>query len=614
MSFVAQPYERFVDDLLVALTGGTIREEHEFVGVDQAYAVANPGVIPDSLRVSGQRDAAFVLFDQGVDYRYDATQQAVLWQTHGRPPDAHTFFYVSYSGEEDDRRLTDRNPGSVTSTLAEAFARQFAVLHKQMQMIYESAFVDLATGPSLDHIAALLALTRKDAKFAGGEVLFKRSTPAPADISIPAGTVVSTDGGQNFETTDGRTLRKDQLSVVAPISALVEGAAGRVDAGQITTVNRPLFGIESVQNERATFFATERETDDQLRRRIKGGLERAGRSTVDAIRQSLIEDVPQLSETNVALTEQPGLVELRFGIEGGFDADLVRRVEASIFSSRPAGVRVRHNLGGGPAPAEAGSPLSRADVVNDFKSVGAPAQAAPVGADGARAADAVLPLQIEVLLRLTEQSLSASERETIADKVRTVVSDYVGSVAMGATVVYNKLLGRIVQPDEIADAALLIRPRDRGDGAPSYRTNLESTGQKVTITPADVAVELMEQTVKIAVRVQLQPNPQAAAAGTTAAPVQVTDALRTQISTAIRGVLAAASGVVRGSDVRDAIVATLGGPTAGLLLAERSGLVLNATYEESGRLVNDADEISLAEHEVAVLGDLAVGIPDKLDG
>jgi hypothetical protein len=613
VSFVAQPYERFVDDLLVALTGGTIREEHEFVGVDQAYAVGNPGVIADSMRISGQRDGVFALFGQGVDYRYDATQQAILWETHGRPPDDHTFFYVSYAGEEDDRRLTDRNPGSVTSTLAEAFARQFAVLHKQMQMIYESAFVDLATGPALDHIAALLALTRKDAKFAGGEVLFKRSTPAPADISIPAGTVVSTDAGQNFETTDKRTLRRDQLSVLAPIRALVEGTAGRVDAGQIVTVNRPIFGIESVQNERATFFATERETDEELRRRIRGSLERAGRSTVDSIRQSLIEDVPELTEANVALTEQQGLVELRLGIEGGSDPDLVRRVEGSIFTSRPAGVRVRHNLGGETAAPEPGAAQSRPQVVSDFRAVGAPEPVATVGPSGAQAADAVLPLRVEVLIRIAQQNLSAAERETIADNVRTVVAEYIGGVAMGATLVYNKLLGRIVAAEEIADVALLVGPRD-GTTAPSYRANLESPGAKVTVAPADIAVELMEQVVRIAVRVQLEPNPSAPAAADATAPPQVTDALRMTVRTAIEGALAAAAGTLRRDDIRSAIVAALGGPASSLILTERNGLVVNATYEETGRLINNTEEVALAEHEVAALGDLAVDIPDVLDG
>jgi Baseplate J-like protein len=617
MTFVAQPYERFVDDLLIALTGGTIREEYEFVGIDRAYAVGSPGLIPESLRVFGQRDGAFVLFDGGVDYRYDANEQAVLWETKGRPPDDHTFFYISYFREEGDRRLTDRNPGSVTTTLAEAFARQFAVLHKQMQMVYESAFVDTASGPSLDHIAALLALTRKDAKFASGEVLFKRSTPAPADISIPAGTVVSTDDGQNFETTDRRTLRRDQLSVVSPIRAQAEGAGGRVDAGKIVTVNRPIFGIESVLNERATFFASERETDDELRRRIKGSLERAGRSTMEAIRQSLIEDVPELSESNVALTEQtdvPGFLDLRLGVADGSNPDLVRRVEASIFGSRPAGVRVRHNLSGQAPPAQAeGVQPARSDVVADFKAVGAPEPGVSVGAEGAQAGDAVLALRVEILLRLAERNVAVAEREAIADKVRTAVIDYVSAVPMGRSLVYNKLLGRIVQPDEIADAALLVAPRDPASGGAVYRTNLDSPGRKLAVDPKDVVVELMEQSVRIAIRVQLQPKPPATPPAQAAPPPQVTDALRATLRAAIEPVLAAATGTLQRDQVRAAVTIALGGPNADLLVAERNGVVMNATYEETGRLLNDADAVALADHEVAVLDDLTVEIPGTLD-
>lgn len=284
MTFVAQPYERFVDDLLTALTGGVIREEHQFIGVDRAYTLAHPSVMEPSLRVFGQRDEGFVLFERGIDYRYDATDQAIVWETEGRLPDDRSFFYVSYYLPEGKPRLTDRNPGSVNSIFSAAFAREYTVLHKQMEMVYRSAFVDLAEGSSLEHIAALLALTRKDAKFAIGEVLFKRSSPAPGDISLPAGTVISTSQGQNFETTDKRTLRRGQLSITVPIRAQVEGPAGRVEANEITTVNRPVFGIEAVQNEQPTFFATSRETDEELRRRIKGTLEKAGRATLDAIK------------------------------------------------------------------------------------------------------------------------------------------------------------------------------------------------------------------------------------------------------------------------------------------------------------------------------------------
>src|SRR5439155_21367623 len=109
--------------------------------------------------------------------------------------------------------------------------------------IYQSAFLETASGTALDHVVALLSLVRKDAKFASGEVLFKRSSPAAGDIAIPAGTLVSTDQGQNFETSDKRTLRRGQLSVTVPIRAQVEGPPGKVESGLIKNINRPIFGI-----------------------------------------------------------------------------------------------------------------------------------------------------------------------------------------------------------------------------------------------------------------------------------------------------------------------------------------------------------------------------------
>ncbi len=295
MTFVAQPYEQFVDDLLTALTGGMIREEHRFVETEESYSLSSPGAIPFSVKVFGQRNETFLLFEGGIDYDYVADDSVIKWKTEGKNPDERSYFYVNYYFQEGRRQLTDRNPGSVTTTLAEAFSREFAVLHKQMDLIYRSAFVDLATGVSMDHVATLLGLTRKDAKYATGEVLFKRSTPAPGDITIPVGALVSTVHGQNFEPTVKRTLRRGQLSVVTPIRAQVEGPPGRVEAGAIVNINRPVFGIESITNEEATFFATEKETDEEFRRRIKGTLERAGKATRDAIKYSLIADISKIS-------------------------------------------------------------------------------------------------------------------------------------------------------------------------------------------------------------------------------------------------------------------------------------------------------------------------------
>jgi Baseplate J-like protein len=607
MTFVAQPYERFVDDLLIALTGGAIREEHEFTGVDRAYSLGSPDAIADSLRVFGQRGGEFALFEQGIDYRYDATEDGIAWLLEGAPPDDRTHFYVSYFTGDGGGRITDRNPGSVTTTLAEAFARQYGVLHKEMRLIYESAFVDLATGSALDHVAALLDVTRKDAKFASGEVLFKRSTPAPGDISVAVGTLVATQEGQVFETTAPRTLRRDQLSVVLPVRAQQEGLAGAVAADAIALINRPIFGIESVTNERATFFATERETDEELRRRIRGRIHRAGRSTLEAIRTGLIDEVEELTEANVQVAERPeapGAVEVRLGVADGLHEELVRRVDGAILDSRPAGVRVRHNLSTA-APAEPPPPVDRgrAEVVADLQALGAPERTEALGGDGG-GPDTVLPLRVEVLIRLTEPNLTASEREAIEEKVRSTIVGYVDALPIGAPLVYAKLLGRVAGADEVADATMLVGPADPG-ASPSYRVNVVAEGRKLTVTADEVAVHLMDQRVQLDVRVPVQE-----AEG--ASGPQVTGQLVSAVTASIERALAGAATITREA-IREAAAQALAGPT-GFILADAVPVVVNASYEETGRLLSDLATLELAEHELVVLRTVEVEPIGVLDG
>ena len=50
---------------------------------------------------------------------------------------------------------SDLNVGNVTRTLAEATARELAKLYGQLMEVYASAFVDTATGASLDCVAGI---------------------------------------------------------------------------------------------------------------------------------------------------------------------------------------------------------------------------------------------------------------------------------------------------------------------------------------------------------------------------------------------------------------------------------------------------------------------------
>ncbi len=245
--------------------------------------------------------------------------------------------------------LTDRNVGSVTRTLGEAFARELAVLRTQLEMIYRSGFVDTAEGTSLDMVVALLGVTRKARDFAVGGVRFYRDVPAPADIFVPEGTRVSTalalpapDGGPprpvSFVTTADRTLARGQLSVEAPVRAEEQGPRGVVDGGAIALIDQTVLGIAGVVNDAPTVFGAAGESDDELRRRAKTVAERAGRATPRALTNALTGIGP-IRENDVKIVEQlglrPGVVEVFVAADP--TAQLAVSVEQAILATRAAG-------------------------------------------------------------------------------------------------------------------------------------------------------------------------------------------------------------------------------------------------------------------------------------
>jgi uncharacterized protein with von Willebrand factor type A (vWA) domain len=54
------------------------------------------------------------------------------------------------AGYTDSTRLEELKPGSVTRTLTEALARELATVHERLGEVYESAFLDTATGESVE--------------------------------------------------------------------------------------------------------------------------------------------------------------------------------------------------------------------------------------------------------------------------------------------------------------------------------------------------------------------------------------------------------------------------------------------------------------------------------
>lgn len=112
--------------------------------------------------------------------------------------------------------LTDINPGSVLRTIVEAVCEELGydpddtsklTLYNQLINVYNSGFIDFATGSALDNVVSILGVERKPAGKSTGIITFRRSSVPVSDFSVPIGTIVTTEPSKDgvpleFETTE----------------------------------------------------------------------------------------------------------------------------------------------------------------------------------------------------------------------------------------------------------------------------------------------------------------------------------------------------------------------------------------------------------------------------
>ncbi|MBX3670449.1 MAG: baseplate J/gp47 family protein [Rhodocyclaceae bacterium] len=497
MTYAAEPYAQFVDDLLSALTGGAVREQFRFLPEEEPYRLAAPApVIPGSVRVFGLADGVYARFRARTDFVL-GPEQSIAWQkaADGSPardarwPDAGSAFFVNYEYAGSNPQLTDRNPGSVTRLLAESFAREFAVMSRQLDAVYQAGFLDTASGRDLEQIAALLGVTRRRRLSAAGSVVFSRASPAPADINIPAGTRISSSEPPAvvFETTADRTLQRGNLSVDAPIAATVAGAAGLVPAQAASVMNRPILGIDAVANPQPTRFSGADESDEALRARARRALEASGKATTGALLGALTT-LPGLREKDIRIAEDylahPGVVKLNVALPEMAADELAAaqtRAVALIEATRPLGVRIEHNIS---APLAAGAATPGEGAVAEDTA------AEPVNlAAAADAADVFLPVNVEVKLTPTTLSLSADERARLTRTAEDTIKAFFADAGIGEILIYNRLVSRLIQLDGVLDVALRMYPQ-AASPAPVGRKNLVPLNPDVKPTLGAVTVQL----------------------------------------------------------------------------------------------------------------------------
>lgn len=424
-SFAARTYDELVRDLLTTLTGGTATETHPVpaAGLTDLVFTGNP--VRRVSFVKGEVEVG----EETIPYRFTERDFELIPAATSTPaspvydglrfgvgqlPAPNTFVTVNYyPARLLPTPINDANVGSVARTLLETVARELATQYQQLQHVYDSAFVDTATGSGLDNVASLVDVRRLKRRHPIGQVRLSRRPGSAGTVSIPVETAVTDGAGNRYLTTDPATMLPGQSTV--EVWAHGESPATEaVEAEALGVLERAIAGVDRVTNPRATFRATEDETDDQLRGRARVAIHGTGRGTLDAIRAGLeaLEFVSAVNLTEMP-TGVPGTlrVDLALTDDTAFNRSVVAR---RIDELRPAGILVSTLYAG------------------------------------------KLDLDIEVGLTLAGSFEPDSVVDEILDGVRTRLESEVRGLAPGATLRRARLTAAVLGDARIVDASVAL--------------------------------------------------------------------------------------------------------------------------------------------------------------
>ena len=221
------------------------------------------------------------------------------------------------------RGLVDLTIGSILRAVLEANATVILFLQGLILQLLATTRAATSNLADLDTFMADYGVTRLAAVAASGLVTVSRAT-ATAQAVVPVGSVfLSADGTQTYtallDTTNtaysaslsGYVLAAGVTSITLTVTAVTAGIAGNAVIGQVSLLNQPIPGVDSVTNAAAFTNGVDPESDAALRIRFVAYIASLSKATKTAIGNaitSLRQGTTYLLTENVSYagTAQPG--------------------------------------------------------------------------------------------------------------------------------------------------------------------------------------------------------------------------------------------------------------------------------------------------------------------
>jgi uncharacterized phage protein gp47/JayE len=219
--FTKKRYKDITESILAQITKGLVSEKFDYLENRTRFRLQYPNA-RSILKTDGILKGAAFEFRRDTDYRLSGDM--VEWLDGGEKPDDRTQFTVFYYVSGPESGITDVNPGTVTRTIVEAIALEMEYMYAQMGEVYDSGFIDTASGKSLDLVVSLLGITRKMAGYAGGEVTFWRVNDPPVTAQPPE--LFRYDGKDRYELKNPmvKEIRKVEAQISGEKVPLLPGA------------------------------------------------------------------------------------------------------------------------------------------------------------------------------------------------------------------------------------------------------------------------------------------------------------------------------------------------------------------------------------------------------
>ena len=194
----------------------------------------------------------------------------------------------------------DTTVGTPTRKIIDAVGEVIAETYVDRHLLEYQYDIDAKTAEDLDEFVRLFGFARFPAKRATGMVTFERTSVATADLLIPVGTQMATEGAAPIivQTTVPALLTKGELSVQVPVQATVGGTSGNIPANALRNRVTPFEGINSFTNVTALTGGADEESDEQLRKRFKETVFRNMAGTEQMFLATALND-PAVTHVNV---------------------------------------------------------------------------------------------------------------------------------------------------------------------------------------------------------------------------------------------------------------------------------------------------------------------------